>query len=365
MKNLPWSSILIVVGSFVALYAFDRLLANVERSELQREANLEHHTGMALLAEGKMQAALPHLSRASVLNRDNRGFQLDLAEALLKAERRDEAEARIREVLVKDSNDGRANLFMARLMAAQGRTADADAYYHRAVYGTWYVAPQASKLQARIELADYLAHQDRPQELLSELLVLQDATRNDPALARRVAELLLQAGSPSRAVAAYQELIRENADDVEAWRGLAEADLRAGDYRAAETAYLAVLRQRPGDPGAARDLQFATTLDHMDPTPRRLWSAEKYRRSSALLAAVRDSIPQHCPAALANPNVMPLIAQADATLQTKPRGPVTNEASEAVISLAEQLWTRETAVCGVKQRAGDPLPLLMDKLKSP
>jgi len=365
MRELPWSSIFIVAASLVALYTVDRVLASVERSEVQREANLEHRTGSARLQEGRAEAALPHLSRASVLDRNNRDFRLDLAEALHLAGHHDHAEAEVREVLSRDSNDGRANLLMARLMAGAGRSSEADAYYHRAIYGTWYHDPGAKRLEARLELADYLARQTRHQELLSELLVLQDAARTDGALAQRVARLFMEAGSPARAVQAWRDIIRANPDDPDAYRGLGEAELRAGDFRGAEASYLALLRYTPDDAEAAKRLRFASMLERMDPTPRRLSSAEKYRRSTALLAAARDSVTSNCPAAESDGNTKPLIDLSEQVLQARPRGPLTNEASETVISLAERLWNSEMVVCGTRQRPDDPAPLLMEKLKAP
>jgi tetratricopeptide (TPR) repeat protein len=365
MKELPWTSILTVAASVISLYTVDRVLANVEKSELQREANLEHSNGLALLKEGRTEAALPHLSRASVLDRSNRDYRLDLAEALHLAGHRDQAEADVRDVLNRDSNDGRANLLMARLMAGAGRSSEADAYYHRAIYGAWYRDPDAKRLQARLELADYLSRQNRHQELLSELLVLQDAARSDASLARRIAQLFLQAGSPGRAIQAYQDIIRANPDDADAYRALGEAQLRAGDFRSAETAFLAVVRNRPDDDDAANKLRFASTLERMDPTSRRLPSAEKYRRSAALLAAVHDSITTNCPAATNRAETKSLLGEAEQVLKAHPRGPVTNEASEAVISLAEQLWNSDAVACGTSQRPDDPLPLLMNKLKAP
>jgi tetratricopeptide (TPR) repeat protein len=357
MRELPWSSIFIVAASLVGLYTLDRVLAKVERSEVQREANLEHRTGLALLKEGRTEAALPHLSRASMLDRNNRDSRLDLAEALHLAGHHEQAEAVVRDVLNIDSNDGRANLLMARLMAGAGRSSEADAYYHRAIYGAWYHDPAANRLQTRIELADYLARQNRHQEVLSELLVLQDAARSDLTLARRVAELFLKAGSPARAVQAYKEIIRNDPTNAEAYRGLGEAELRAGDFRSAETAFLTVVQSRPDDAPAANRLRFASTLERMDPTSRRLPSAEKYRRSTVLLAAVRDSVTANCPTA-------PLLDEAEQALKARPRGPVTNEASEAVIALAERLWNNQLVVCGTKRRPDDPVPLLMDKLKA-
>jgi tetratricopeptide (TPR) repeat protein len=365
MRELPWSSIFIVAASLVALYTLDRVLARVEQSEVLREANLEHSTGLALLKEGRTEAALPHLSRASVLDRNNRDSRLDLAEALHLSGHQEQAGAEVRDVLNSDSNDGRANLLMARLMDGEGRSSDADAYYHRAIYGAWYHDPAARRLQTRIELADYLARQNRQQELLSELLVLQDAGHSDLTLARRVAGLFLKAGSTARAVQAYRDIIRASPDDAEAFRALGEAELRAGDFRAAETAFLAVVRNRPNDAEVADRLRFASTLERMDPTSRRLPSAEKYRRSAALLAAVRGSVTANCPAAMNNSDAKPLLDEAEKVLKTPPRGPITNEGCEAIIALAEQLWNSAIVVCGTKQRPDDPVPLLMDKLKAP
>jgi tetratricopeptide (TPR) repeat protein len=365
MRELPWTSIFIVAGSLIALYTVDRVLANVEKSEVQREANVGHSNGLALLKEGRTEAALPHLSRASVLDRSNRDFRLDLAEVLHIAGRRDQAEVQVRDVLSRDSNDGRANLLMARLMAGAGRSSEADAYYHRAIYGAWYHDPDANRLQARIELADYLARQNRRQELLSELLVLQDAARSDAPLARRIAPLFLQAGSPARAVQAYRDIIRADPSDADAYRALGEAELRAGDFRSAETAFLAAVRNRPDDAAANNKLRFASSLERMDPTSRRLPSAEKYRRSTALLAAVRDSVTTNCPAASNYADTKPLLDEAEQVLKARPRGPVTNEASEAVINLAERLWNSETVACGAKQRSDDSVALLMAKLKTP
>jgi tetratricopeptide (TPR) repeat protein len=365
MRELPWSSIFIVAASLAALYTVDRVLANVEQSEVQREANLEHSTGLALVKEGRPEAALPHLSRASVLDRSNRDFRLDLAEALHLAGRRDQAETQVRDVLNRDSNDGRGNLLMARLMAGAGRSSEADAYYHRAIYGAWYRDPAAKRLQARVELAHYLARQNRQQELLSELLVLQDAARKDGNLAWQVADLFLKSGSPARAAQAYQDIIRNDPTSVRAYRALGEAELRAGDFRSAETAFLACVRNRPDDAEAADRLRFASTLERMDPTFRRLPSAEKYRRSTALLTAVRDWVNTNCPTATNYADTTPLLNEAEQVLKVPPRGTITNETSEAIIALAERLWNNQMVACGAKQRPDDPVPLLMDKLKAP
>ena len=360
----PGALILTVGASLVGLYTFDRFLANVEQSELQREARQAYRDGRADLRAGKPQEAVSRLQHAYSLVRGNRNYHLAFAEALMAAGDRERAEANLRDALARDSNDGRANLLMARLMAGEGRSGDANAYYHRAIYGVWHDDAPGNRLQTRLELADYLARQNRPQELLSELLILEERARQDPALARRVAQLFLNAGSPSRAVSAYRDILRQNDDDIAAWQGIGEAELRTGDFRAAQAALLNALRRDPSNPEVGKQLQFVNSLEQMDPSPRRLASREKYRRSLALLQTARNSLTTKCARAVSEEDARPALEQADAALASKPPVQVTNEVSESLISLAEQLWSAETRACPAVIQPDDPLALLMDKLKA-
>jgi tetratricopeptide (TPR) repeat protein len=333
---------LVIAALMASLFAADRVLATLEQSEIQREASIRYQTGMRLLHQSDKRAALATLQRAHVLVRDRREYTLGLSEALIANNMRDAAEAHLRDLLAEDSNDGRANLLLARLLASESKVDDATAYYHRAIYGVWHGDTAAEIWQVRMELARYLAKVHRPQELLSELLLLQDRAEKDPALAREVAGLYLIAGSSARAAQMYRDLLRKTPNDAQAYRDLGEAELLEGDYRAAESMFLSALHHNPADPTLQQRLRFASTLAKLDPTPRRLTSGEKYHRATRLLASIR------C---------------ADAPIETKPPGPITNELAEAQLSLAEQLWEQRGQLCPGKPPSDEATALIMQKLK--
>ena len=109
------------------------------------------------------------------------------------------AETTLGAILEKDSTDGPANLAMARVQAREGRAEDAISYYHRAIYGHWSGAAEASRLQVRFELIDLLAKRGAKEELLAELLPVQEEAPEDVATRLRLGQLYLTAGSPARA----------------------------------------------------------------------------------------------------------------------------------------------------------------------
>jgi tetratricopeptide (TPR) repeat protein len=329
------------------LFSADRVLATLERTEIQKEAASRFQSGMRLLQQGDRKAALANLRRAHMLIRDRREYTLGFTEALIANNMGDTAEARLSDLLTEDSNDGRPNLLLARLLASESKTASAIAYYHRAIYGVWPGDTAARVLQVRdawqvrMELARYLAKIHRPQELLSELLLLQDHAEKDPALAHEIAGLFLTAGSTIRAAQIYRDLLEKTPDDAEAYKGLGEAELLRGDYRASESSFLSALRHKPGDLSLVQRLHFANTLATLDPTPRRLTSAEKYNRATRLLASIQCG---------------------DVPPAAKHFGPITNELAESQLALAEQLWAKRAQLCPGKPPVDEATAVIMQKL---
>ena len=192
--------------------------------EVADEAKEYQREGMRFLHEGKAEAAVESLREAYVLERRNRSYQLSLIEALIAAHKESEADVLLDDVLQSASNDGPSNLVAARLKAAEGKTTEAEAYYHRAIYGGWYWRAQNV---AGWRLVDYLAENYRRQALLAELIPLEE----ESGPSERVAQLFLKAGSPSRAAQTYQAF-------RETIAGLGDARLEGGDYGAALNAFL-------------------------------------------------------------------------------------------------------------------------------
>jgi thioredoxin-like negative regulator of GroEL len=326
----------------IGLFWVDRFLAQLEQSEVQKEAAGLAMTANQLLASGKAPEAVVRYRRAHFLIRKNRDYALGYAQALLTAKDVTAAESLLGEQLDQNSNDAPTNLAMARVMIAKGSAAEADSFYHRAIYGVWPNGAVANQEQVRMELAEWLAKRGAKDELLAELLPLQAAALDDSVSGRKVAELLLAAGSPARAADQYRALIGRNPADLAAYRGLGEAELKRGNYTAAQRALLDAVRRDGTDVASAKRLQMVSVLISLDPTPRRLPAGEKYERSKRLLARVQDAL-----------QICGTPAAANQSGQT----------AEAQLTLAELLWRGHAAACTAAQQ-DEPLKFVMDKLTS-
>src|SRR5579883_2416552 len=340
-----------VLASAAALWTADLFLARTERAEVRAEARHAAEQGGQLLASGHPAEAV---RKAQALDRGNTGYALQLAEALLAAGKLDEAGTTLAAVLEASPNDGRANLLEARLMVRRGEPNQAEAYYHRAIFGIWPGNSQVQRIRVRLELANLLASIKSNQELIAELIPLEDEARRDPAVLGQVAHLYAAAGAPDRAVAAYRALIRQDPGDARNYAGLGEAELALGNYREAQSAFQNAVR-RGADAGPR--LELAARLLNLDPTPRSLTTAAKFARATEILEMARDALAR-CPAA---PGAPKLLAGADAALAAKIRGPVTNEMAEARLAAAQTLW--ESRGPGCPAGPGDEaLSLIMKKL---
>jgi thioredoxin-like negative regulator of GroEL len=347
----------------IALTALDRFLARIESAELRGSAQSSYLSGTRLLASGKAGGAVDEFRTAHALDRGNIDYELGLITALTEAGRMTEADPLMNDALQREPNDGRTNLIAARLAAKRKNVEQAESYYHRAIYGGWRDNAASRRLASRIELVDLLARNHQKQELLGELISLQAEAPADLTTQRRLAELYLQANSPARAADVYRSLTGKNPEDRDAWAGLGEASLENGDYREAHLAFYRAFLRQADDPAARARLELLNTVTALDPTPRQLPTAEKYRRSLAILDLARASLEQ-CTTkdtGSRSGDVEQLLANADAA--AKNRGVrVTNELAEAALSLAEKIWHERLTACGAAGTNDEALRLIMEKL---
>lgn len=357
--------ILLVIAVIGALAALDTFLEEAEQAELADQAQRAYVQGSRLLQERKMEDAIDALRRAHALARKNLTYELQLITALTAAGKASEAEPLMNEVLDAGRNDGAANLVAARLRLKERKVVDAEAYYHRAIYGQWPQDAAAHRMAARLELVDLLVAKNQKQDLLAELLPLEEEARNNPTIQLRLARLLLIAGSPSRAGNVYRALISEQPQNAQAYQGLGEAQLELGDYGAAHAAFKTAFTQRPNDPMLRSKLQLASTLALLDPTPRWLPSAEKYQRSLRILEWAQQDL-EKClqmqpPRATAEQQT--LLEHAEDTMNDPQPAQMTNELSEKALSLAGKIWQARLSTCGPATPPDEEaLRLIMAKL---
>jgi Flp pilus assembly protein TadD len=347
-----------------ALTALDRFLAATESAEVQSSARNAYLAGSRLLRAGKADEAVETLRTAHALVRENIEYELALVTALTDAGRTAEADPLMDDALQREPNDGQTNLIAARLAAKKGNAVQAESWYHRAIYGEWPDRAASRRLAARMELVDLLASKEQRQELLAELISLQAEAPEDVAMQRRLAQLFLAAGAPGRAAGVYQALIAKNPGDRDADAGLGEAELENGQYRDAHMAFFRAFLHNPNDASIRARLELLNTVTALDPTPRQLPTAEKYRRSLLILGMARASLEQCMAKAPEAPSgeTAQWLAEADAAAAKVPAARVTNELAEKALAAAEKLWRAKVKECGPAAAGEETLRLIMEKL---
>jgi tetratricopeptide (TPR) repeat protein len=351
--NRPLRTIVVVLIVIGALAALDQFLARTERDEVQGAARRSWEKGTLLMREGHAAGALDALRNAHTLVLDNVVYERDMIPALMALGRATEAGPLMDDVLQREPNDGEANLMAARLMAKEGRVKDAEAYYHRAIYGEWPGDAVSRRIDARFELVQYLLQWRSGQEVLAELISLEAEPGLDESRQRRIAQYFLGAGSPSRAAAVYRALLAKTSGSAsgarapEDYKGLGEAEMQLGDYRAARTAFLEASRLQP-DAFIAQRLDLLDEVTEIDPTPRRLPVSERYQRSVRILGMAKADLEDHLaqrPSAATDQTAALLNAAAGAGGPSAPHD-VINELAEQNLDLASRIWKARIAIFG-------------------
>lgn len=357
--------ILIVIAAVAALWTIDIFLEDAQEAELASQARSAYQTGMRLLQAGDANGAVQDLRKAHALERSNVGYELQLVAALTAAGKTREAEPLANEVLDADRNDGAANLVVARLRLKEGKISDAIAYYHRAIYGEWPQDPAAHRIAARLELIDLLVKENRKEDLLAELLPLEEEAGRNPEIQGRLAHLFMVAGSPSRAAEVYRRLIHEQPKDAAWYAGLGETDLTTGDYRSAHSEFAAAFAREPQDAQIKAQLQLASTLAALDPTPRWLPSPEKFQRSVRILSTAQENL-EKCIQAQPNGATKEqgdLLQEAEDAMEASPPAQKLNEIAEQDLGLAQRIWQAHVNTCGPSTSPDEePLRLILAKL---
>lgn len=349
-------AIVIVTAS---LWSLDLFLARTDREAVQNQANALYAQGVQSLQQGKANQAVDLLRRANSLVRDNRSFQLNYVAALMAARKFEEADDRVKTLIELGPNNGPANLAAARLMVQENHIPDAEAHYHRAIYGSWPENAAAQRLKVRMELVQFLASLGEKEQLLAELLAIESEAQGKTDILNKIADLYRVAGSPARGASVYRELIQNNPDDIAAYEGLGADEMALGDYRSALGAFLNANRRSPGNQTIQHDIGLLNEMATLDPTPRRISSIEKFARATQILKLTRDSLS----ACASTEEAKRLLADCDNVLTQKAPPHVANEVAEARLALAEQLWQARLKTCGPSTSEQEHvLRLIMTKL---
>jgi tetratricopeptide (TPR) repeat protein len=269
---------------------------NVRREQL---AERWYNRGNQDLQRGAALQGIDEFQTALAYSGDNPSYRLKLALALMQAGKWEEARAHLLNLWEERPGDGEINLLLARVFAHRNLVPNAIRYYQGAIYGVWKSDPIASREDARFELAEYLLSHGRTDAAQAELIALAAEAPAVAAQQLRIANLMLQAGQPERALAIYREVRRKERRNFDAALGEAEAEFTL--MRFAEAAAIAreAVGLRPNSNQATEILKDAEALVAADPKARGIGAAERARRA---LLAFRVAQRRLSSCAVTNPN---------------------------------------------------------------
>lgn len=236
--------------------------------------------GEAALKRSQPRPAVDAFRNALAYSRDNDLYRLRLAQALMAANRPQEARAHLLSLWEKQPGDGTVNLELARLAAQWEDSRQVVRYYHAAIYGVWPDDPLPHRTEARFELSEYLLKHNDIQDAQAELVALAaNLPPNDAVGQTRLGELFLRSGLNARSLAAFRTALAAQPNALAALAGAGEAAFRMGDYRTARHYLLPVVAQSPQDRASQELLSISELVIKSDPFERGLRLQERARRT--------------------------------------------------------------------------------------
>jgi tetratricopeptide (TPR) repeat protein len=240
-----------------------------------------YQRGEAALRSNRPEEAVNAFHTALVYARNNTLYQKRLAEALINANHRVEAEAYLRSLWVRQPGDGTVNLELARLSADSHNAPEAIRYYQNAVFGIWEAKPEASRREVRIELCKFLLAEGKKAVAESELIALQAELPPDARLHTQVGNMFVQVEDYRRALTEFQRALKLDPRMPGAWAGAGEASFRLVNFAQARHYFQKAVELNPHDEDATRKLEISRLAVDLDPFQRRLSQEQRGRRTVA------------------------------------------------------------------------------------
>jgi tetratricopeptide (TPR) repeat protein len=242
-----------------------------------------YQRGTTDLNSGRVNDAIVDFRTALIYARDDEGYDLSLAQALIAAQRLDEAQAYLTSLWERDPGNAQVNLELGRLYAREDKTDEALRYYHSAMYDDWPGRdPAEARRAVRFELFQFLIQHGDQGQAEAELIGMAALLPPDPALYTQVGQLFMQVGDYSRAAFEFEAALKLDRDAGEATLvGAGEAEFYLGNYEAARRHLARALREKPDEASVKRLRDMLDQADLVlasDPFNPGLPLAERNRR---------------------------------------------------------------------------------------
>lgn len=277
--SLPRETILLLcIPVLVVLFVITGFAAKIYHSNQRALAEEWYHRGEADLKAGQVRKAIGDFGRALVYSRDNRLYQLRLAQALLAANQVEEARPYLLNLWQHEPGSGTVNLELAHLAARKGDAAEANRYFHSAIYGVWEKDPENQRRQVRLELCEFLLGRGDRQAAQAALIELAADLPKDAELHARVGALFLRAEDYGRAFEAFRRALRLDQRQQKSLAGAGEAAFQMANYREARRYLERAVRLNPHDAPAVQRLEMTKLILSLDPLERGVSAQTRARR---------------------------------------------------------------------------------------
>ena len=249
----------------IALFLLTGFMTRVFLRHEEKLAQEWYQKGKAQLAAGHAEAAVEALHNALAYSKDNAGYELLLAQALVSAGESSEAENYLR--TLHDSQPGNAavNLELARLAGRRGDVAEAIRFYEASIYGAWDAAGEQRRRETRLELIAFLSARHRDSEALAQIMSFAANLPPDPALHVQAGELLLERQSYDHALAEFREALQGEPSNFRALLGAGRALFASGKFTEAQACLERAHRAAPDDVTIGAELALARAVLTLDP----------------------------------------------------------------------------------------------------
>lgn len=303
-RNIPWGQVqcpfcaglgrylwalrkdtflLMIIILLIVMFAITSFTVGYYKNFQKAFAEEWYARGEQDLQAKHVPAALADFRTALTYSHDNPQYQLRLAQALLRAgdsvEARAEARTYLLTLLEREPGNGTVNLELARLAARNHDIADAQRYYHAAIYGQWNTDVVERRRAARLELVEFLLASGQKDSARAELIDMASGLPPDPALQTEVGTLLMQVKGYDDALKLFHRALLEDPHLPGALAGAGECHFQKGDYAQAERYLSRAVQQDPQLVEAAAMRDTAHDIINLDPFTRRLGSVERARRA--------------------------------------------------------------------------------------
>ena len=234
--------------------------------------------GAADLQAGSLQRAVADFRTALRFSRDNKSYQLGLAEALAAQGRagKQAAYVYLQDLWEREPENGTVNLELARILADKGDKDGALRYYHNAIYALWDGTPDIQRRAARLELAEFLLRENASTQAQAELIALSTDLPEDAAIHVRVGDLFMQAGDYEHALQEYRQALRTDRQSSSAMAGIGKAAFEVGNYSLSQR-YLQQAIAAGADNGSAQLLDTVNQVQRLDPFRRKIPVSQRAR----------------------------------------------------------------------------------------